>query len=97
MSSFYIDIPGDTRAETCCGEHAPVEPNYACTREKGHTGPHACDFAVWGETDSATLRDEFAKAALTGMMADPNEGRPCDEIATSAYKLADAMMKARGA
>lgn len=39
------------------------------------------------------LRDEFAMAAVTGLMASGN-ATP-DDIAKSAYKVADAMMKAR--
>jgi len=43
-----------------------------------------------------TLRDYFAAKAMQGMMAevhDPN----CEYIAETAYKMADAMMKAREA
>lgn len=42
-----------------------------------------------------TLRDQFAAAALTGIMA----GKPDadnDHIGTVAYALADSMLKARG-
>lgn len=44
-----------------------------------------------------TLRDYFAAAALTGLVASPHmtEWSPANE-ATSAYQLADAMMLERG-
>jgi hypothetical protein len=43
-----------------------------------------------------TLRDEFAMAALTGNMANPNiRFQSFDEMATESYQMADAMMKAR--
>jgi hypothetical protein len=40
----------------------------------------------------ATLRDQFAMAALSGLLADPNGSLDCTE---TAYKVADSMMKAR--
>lgn len=40
-----------------------------------------------------TLRDEFAMAALTGLMADPETPGMAGVIAIVAYGLADAMMK----
>jgi hypothetical protein len=44
----------------------------------------------------AALRDEFAKAALTGMLANPNFfGGPAVR-AREAYGQADAMLAARG-
>lgn len=46
--------------------------------------------------EAKTLRDEFAMAALTGMMADhtaPN--KPPEFFADLAYKYANAMMEAR--
>lgn len=43
----------------------------------------------------AGLRDEFAKAALTGSLAHPNShGSPRDH-ATWAFQVADAMLEAR--
>jgi len=43
-----------------------------------------------------TLRDEFAMAALTGLLAGAYSESPSDKItALAAYKLADAMMEAR--
>ena len=42
-----------------------------------------------------TLRDYFAAKAMQGMMNDPNIDMPCGEVARLAYKMADAMMKAR--
>ena len=43
------------------------------------------------------LRDRFAMAALTGMLANPAEARISPaEWTYDAYRFADAMMKARG-
>lgn len=43
-----------------------------------------------------TLRDYFAAAALTGILAH-SDGCPYDEFAAAAYEAADAMLAARGA
>jgi len=45
----------------------------------------------------AEMRDKFAAAALTGLLADPNLGGPPAEFAASAYQYADAMLLARDA
>lgn len=50
----------------------------------------------FGETP--TLRDQFAMAALQGMMSSPlgeDESWSCRFLANSSYELADAMMEAR--
>ena len=65
------------------------------------TPPVLADIRVGGGGEAPapeveTLRDEFAMAALTGMMADhtaPN--RPPEFFADLAYKYANAMMEAR--
>lgn len=50
----------------------------------------------------AALRDEFAKAAMQGLLYDTpgyecSEGqRVCDAVAKDAYNYADAMLAARG-
>ncbi|MFN7882996.1 MAG: hypothetical protein ACK5PF_08295 [bacterium] len=45
----------------------------------------------------AELRDRFAMAALTGLLANPAEARISPaEWTYDAYRFADAMMKARG-
>jgi hypothetical protein len=41
-----------------------------------------------------TLRDQFAMAALTGLLSDPTSSGP-EGCATAAYLYADAMMEAR--
>ena len=41
-----------------------------------------------------TLRDYFAAKAMQGMMVDVEQPR-CDYIAEVAYKMSDAMLKAR--
>lgn len=44
-----------------------------------------------------TLRDYFAAAALQGLLADGHGNAWCnDTCSVKAYKLADAMLKARG-
>ncbi len=42
-----------------------------------------------------TLRDYFAAKAMQGMIVDPGSGYSNDELATFAYAVADAMLKAR--
>ena len=48
------------------------------------------------EQRGMTLRDYFAAKAMQGMMVDVEQPR-CDYIAGAAYKMADAMLKAREA
>ena len=44
-----------------------------------------------------SLRDKFAMAALTGLLAGAYSESPIDKItALAAYQVADAMMEARG-
>jgi hypothetical protein len=50
-----------------------------------------------GKAARAELRDRFAMAALTGLLANPAEARISPaEWTYDAYRFADAMMKARG-
>jgi hypothetical protein len=45
---------------------------------------------------TASLRDQFAMAALNGMMGTSEKAwSTIDEVAKAAYVMADAMMKAR--
>lgn len=45
-----------------------------------------------------TLRDYFAAKAMVGILADPDGGKwEDDTVAQAAYRLADAMLKARSA
>ena len=46
---------------------------------------------------TATLRDQFAMAALTGIMANHESWGNAQERAERAYEIADAMMKEREA
>lgn len=46
-------------------------------------------------TEQPTLRDQFAMAALTGYLANPNRVGWFGEVAESAYMQADAMMLER--
>ena len=48
------------------------------------------------DQNGMTLRDYFAAKAMQGMMVDVEQPR-CDYIAGAAYKMADAMLKAREA
>jgi len=45
----------------------------------------------------ATLRDQFAMAALTGLLANPDAAKYSNDRTEVAYELADAMLKAREA
>jgi len=45
--------------------------------------------------ETKTLRDEFAMAALTGFVANPNNIAGTEESAQWAYRYADAMIEAR--
>lgn len=50
------------------------------------------------DADTAVLRDQFAMAALTGMLASFKENHQLSSItvyAEDAYKMADAMLKER--
>jgi hypothetical protein len=42
-----------------------------------------------------TLRDEFAIAALIGLLAHQDEWGSCEEFAAQSYKISDAMLKER--
>jgi hypothetical protein len=46
-------------------------------------------------TETLTLRDQFAMAALTGLLSALEYGNPADHIAQQAYAAADAMLEAR--
>ena len=48
----------------------------------------------WG---GMTLRDYFAAKAMQGLLADRRHYENCREIASDAYLLADAMLRAREA
>lgn len=48
-------------------------------------------------TDQKTLRDEFAMAALSGLLADTEIRQPWRDFAKDAYDMADAMMAERAA
>ena len=55
----------------------------------------------WAEwNDTTLLRDQFAMAALTGLLANPRFTEVADEldnnIETISYEVADVMLKVRG-
>lgn len=45
--------------------------------------------------DGMTLRDYFAAKAMQGLLSNRNAEAAIDEFAVKAYRMADAMMKAR--
>ena len=54
----------------------------------------------WGEPEKGmTLRDYFAAKAMQGLLSDPDwrQDMDFDDTALAAYKMADAMLKAREA
>lgn len=48
-----------------------------------------------GYTTGMTLRDYFAAKAMQGLLSNRNAEAAIDEFAVKAYRMADAMMKAR--
>ncbi len=51
---------------------------------------------TWRVTEPLTLRDQFAMAALTGIVANDRDDECAGEwVAKRAYHLADAMLTAR--
>ena len=61
-------------------------------------------YRAYAHEEGMDLRDYFASDAMKGMGANPNDDHDpdvetydeyCDEVARCAYKMADAMMKAR--
>lgn len=69
-------------------------PAFPMTSPKWHeivkkVGYEGCDFTM-----GMTLRDYFAAESLAGLMV---VGGSYEELATSAYRMADAMLKAREA
>jgi hypothetical protein len=60
-----------------------------------HDSPVELPEMFEGAWAGMTLRDYFAAAVMTGVVA--HETRGCDELAARAYALADAMLAARKA
>jgi hypothetical protein len=57
----------------------------------GFAFPNQWNFATKG----MTLRDYFAAQALSGLVLDPQLGQEISTVASSAYRIADAMIAAR--
>jgi hypothetical protein len=57
-----------------------------------------CDAARIHNLEGMTLRDYFAAKAMQSILdqKDTHDGRECDSAAWMAYRMADAMLKARG-
>lgn len=56
------------------------------------------DDGEWAKRDGMTLRDYFAAKAMQAYFTDPNVGFGSDVVeagARAAYRIADAMLKAR--
>jgi len=64
---------------------------------KDDTLPKSKDKSPWDVIPDKTLRDEFAMAALTGILACPEGCGNYQTMCDDAYKCADAMLKAREA
>lgn len=64
--------------------------------DKNYDAHYASD----GSITSASLRDKFAMAAMNGILVNTERNEfsfsKTGEIASKAYELADAMLKARG-
>jgi len=56
---------------------------------------HHANGQVQYGSNGMTLRDYFAAAALTGILANPDGGGPYDSEAEYAWRYADAMLAAR--
>jgi hypothetical protein len=56
---------------------------------------HGRSWTVIDDTPDTRLRDEFAMAALTGLLTDPICALHSAEVAADAYRYADAMLEAR--
>jgi hypothetical protein len=68
-------------------DNPPAFPN------SGATIPSSLDYQ---DFQGMTLRDYFAAKAMQGMLSENSGIRyPTDELVDFAYKVADAMMKAR--
>lgn len=50
---------------------------------------------IGSASERPTLRDQFAMAAMTGMLANPNNGGTYELLAEAAYGYADAMLAER--
>ncbi len=61
------------------------------TAKQEHAFPQGMTYGGSG----MTLRDYFAAAGATGIIAGASRNMPADEIAKQAYQLADAMLEAR--
>lgn len=57
---------------------------------------HFIDLQEENERLRMTLRDQFAMAALTGLLADYERSGSFKEHSHDSYRMADAMMEARG-
>lgn len=62
---------------------------------EGTTKTTSGHYIVETVVEVVSLRDQFAMAALTGLLAALTHGNPADHIAKQAYAAADAMLEAR--
>jgi hypothetical protein len=87
----------DGKECVCAFDQPSTRSSCASWREITSTeqGEHATPESPPPHDPTRTLRDEFAMAALTGMLADPGGSGPPSSWAAASYALADAMLKAR--
>lgn len=72
------------------------EDSMSDNKTGGPAFPWTADRADRGDVPGMSLRDYFAAKAMQGMLASNESPNWTDEyIAISAYRLADAMLKAR--
>jgi len=72
----------DERIKELEAELSELDPNYGMLKR------------LYSDVEQQR-RDQFAAAALTGILAGHNLGGTCEEFSKSAYRYADAMMSER--
>ena len=77
-------------------EHIEVMLRKMCSAVLREMHPNVVEAELAAKQSRAELRDRFAMAALTGLLANPAEARISPaEWTYDAYRFADAMLKAR--
>ena len=98
------DIYGNPLRPGHCEAHPDIAQPFPCSicrqaqeqekMERIHN-VHIQEFHAEKKEEREKLRDQFAMAALQGMLANPNLGGTRDYVVEAAYKYADAMLKER--
>ena len=77
-------------------EHIEVMLRKMCSAVLREMHPHVVEAEQAGKAARAELRDRFAMAALTGLLADHTmQQLSVTQFADLSYEYADAMLKAR--